>query len=113
MKPRFDEHLILLGDEAGAARHVPMARLCARQLALRLTKGAVLSQKLAFRDGWALIKVRAGRSRIVIYAESPQVQYEFFTSEGILGNLLASPPYDDESIYGTFAAGHGERSDGR
>ena len=107
MKPRFGEQLILLGDQAGAAHYVPLCRDNARLLALRLTKGAVLSHKLAFRDGWALIKVRAGRSRIVIYAESPQVQYEFFTSEGILGNLLASPPYDDESIYGTFVCGRG------
>lgn len=43
---------------------------------------------MVFRDGWALIKVKKDRQRIVIYAESPQITYEFFTSEG----------YTDESL---------------
>lgn len=90
-----------------AARYIPVARAKARDLAKRLLKGALLSEKMVFRDGWALIKVKKDRQRIVIYAESPQITYEFFTSEGIYGRILASPPFDEGSVYGTFVCGRG------
>lgn len=107
MKRCAIEKLLLLGDKTESAKLVAIVRHKAVEFAKHVTPGAVLSKRLVFRNGWALIQVREGRRRLTIYTEQVGVEYEFFTSEGIYGRLLASPPYDSGSIYGTFVAGRG------
>lgn len=100
--------LLLFGDKTLAGQFVPLAKHRAKLLAKNIVGNAVLTQKLVIPGGWIVIKSRKGRNKITIYAESGvAVQYEFFTSEGILSDLLASPPYDSGSIYGTFVCGRG------
>ena len=94
MKRDDTENLLLLGDDARSARYVGICRDKARLLARMLRGNQVLSARMGFRDGWAIIKVAKGRRKIIIYTEAGQASYEFFTSALIHSADLHTPPYD-------------------
>ena len=99
------ENLLLLGDQARSARYVAICRHKAEDFARNVRGGAMLSKRLIFRDGWAIIKVAQGRRKIVIYTEAGFCTYEFFTSELIEPNYLYTPPYDGTPAFSVCGKG--------
>ena len=103
------EKLILLGDKGAASRLYPVVLHKALEYAKQVTPGAVLAKKMLFKNGWARIQVREGRRRIVIYAESGGIEYEFFTSNFIDDSVMGTPPFIGTNGYGYSVCGGGSK----
>jgi len=80
---RPPEQILLLGDDAAAARWLPLVRHKVEMLRRRLGAKRLLVEKLRIPAGWAVIKVTRARSKLIIYADPIGVSYEFFTSEAL------------------------------
>lgn len=95
MKKRPVEQILLLGDKAESAKYVRFCQHKASAFEAHLPRLATLNKRLALRNGWAWIKVANGRRKIIIYTEAGEALYEFFTSSGIAGRVLGTPPFDE------------------
>jgi len=91
MRKRQGEQILLLGDRSMAGRMVNLVRSRAELFERIRTSDGAITHKISFKGGWAIIKLRKGRRKYLIYAEGGGPTYEFFTSALIDGDQQFTP----------------------
>lgn len=99
------EQILLLGDKTESSNALPFVRQRAKWFASLAPSLGFITRHIELRNGWALIKIRPGGRKLIIYTEVGGMAYEFLTSEGIDRNFLGSPPYNDGTPDGTWVCG--------